>query len=299
MQFEASLAYREGRFDDALDAHTLMLLLDRHLRGFPLHGNLLLFLWDTNPRLLARILLDGRFSEGAMRSFETVLEECGGREDLVRGTQEEVFLIRKELEDPKLIMKEIQRAGDVGILMQALGVAYASPLCDFKRQMDETLLLEMHGIELKLLGLPYGQGRELARQYRDQYGHLSIEKLPLLRHRTEDTMERALGQAEFEVFLGEARIALALHRYQEKAGAYPDELQALVPQYLSGIPLDSFSGEPLRYLRADKDYVLFSAGENGLYDLKTEGKERARQLTAGGTPVWPEDDEVWGIRPKW
>jgi hypothetical protein len=294
-EFEARLAYQEGRFDNALDAYALMLQLDRHLRGFPLHGNLLLFYWDMNPRLLARILLYGQFSESAVRSFEGVLEKSGGREDLVRGTQEEAFLLCKHFEDPKLIMKEVQQSGNVGIFMQLLGVAYASPLCDFKRQMDETLLLKMHSIELKLLRAPYFQARELGKEYQDQYSHLSIEKPPILRRRPMDTMEIMLGQA----LLAEARIAMALNRYHEKTGAYPDELQALVPEHLSEIPTDPFSGEPMHYLPAGKDYVLFSAGENGTYELKTEGKERTKELTAGGTPVWPGDDDVWGLRARW
>jgi hypothetical protein len=53
-------------------------------------------------------------------------------------------------------------------------------------------------------------------------------------------------------------VALALH--QMEAGQPARDLQALVPRYMpQGIPLDPFSGQPIRY-RLAPEAVIWSTG---------------------------------------
>ena len=58
-------------------------------------------------------------------------------------------------------------------------------------------------------------------------------------------------------------VVFALAAYRADDGAYPTDLAALVPKYLSAIPEDLFSGGPLRYKREGPGYVLYSVGPNG------------------------------------
>jgi hypothetical protein len=61
--------------------------------------------------------------------------------------------------------------------------------------------------------------------------------------------------------------AIALKRYQLKHGDYPPDLTALVPEFISAVPLDPVDGQPLRYRRnADGTFLLYSVGENGVDD---------------------------------
>lgn len=60
--------------------------------------------------------------------------------------------------------------------------------------------------------------------------------------------------------LGAARTALAVERYRLATGALPTELSALVPEYLESVPVDPFGGEPLRYTKRGKGYVVYSVG---------------------------------------
>jgi hypothetical protein len=61
--------------------------------------------------------------------------------------------------------------------------------------------------------------------------------------------------------------------------AYPEILDALVPQYLDKIPLDLIGGQPLHYRRADDGkFLLYSVGWNETDD--------------GGKPD-PDGDRVW------
>ena len=44
----------------------------------------------------------------------------------------------------------------------------------------------------------------------------------------------------------------------------PEELAALIPNYLKALPRDLVDGQPLRYrLNADGSYLLYSIGANG------------------------------------
>lgn len=61
--------------------------------------------------------------------------------------------------------------------------------------------------------------------------------------------------------------AIALKRYQLKRGNYPPDLNSLVPEFLSAIPLDLVDGKPLRYkLNSDGTFLLYSVGENDVDD---------------------------------
>lgn len=62
-------------------------------------------------------------------------------------------------------------------------------------------------------------------------------------------------------------IALALSAYHARAGCYPESPSLLVPAYLSGIPADTFTGEPLHYRLEGNGYVLYSVGR----DMRDDG----------------------------
>jgi len=60
--------------------------------------------------------------------------------------------------------------------------------------------------------------------------------------------------------------AMALRAYFLDHKAYPDNLNALVPQYLPAIPTDPFGTGPLRYRQSGSSYVLYSIGPDGRDD---------------------------------
>jgi hypothetical protein len=53
-----------------------------------------------------------------------------------------------------------------------------------------------------------------------------------------------------------AEVAVALGRFKLDLGVYPDALSALVPTYLSSVPIDPFTGEVPVYSRDDKGFTL-------------------------------------------
>jgi hypothetical protein len=65
---------------------------------------------------------------------------------------------------------------------------------------------------------------------------------------------------------------IAVERFRLENGQLPENLNELVPQFLSAIPVDPFDGQPLRYHRLAKGYVIYSVGSDGHDD---GGREKA------------------------
>lgn len=63
-----------------------------------------------------------------------------------------------------------------------------------------------------------------------------------------------------------ARVGLAMQRYRQVHGEFPDDLEKLSPDFLPLIPRDPFDGEPLRMRPLNGGYVIYSIGQ----DLKDD-----------------------------
>jgi len=86
---------------------------------------------------------------------------------------------------------------------------------------------------------------------------------------------------------------IALKRYQLHEGRMPNDLSALVPQYLEALPRDLVDGQPLRYRRnVDGLFVLYSVGENAQDD---GGDPRPPHSNANYQKLewWSGRDWVW------
>ncbi len=94
--------------------------------------------------------------------------------------------------------------------------------------------------------------------------------------------------------------ALALERYRDKYGAYPDTLQALAPEFLKSVPLDFMNGQPLHYhVSQDGRFLLYSVGldcvDNGgkVYTPPTD-EDREAMVMNPDQPI-PQSDIVWPL----
>jgi hypothetical protein len=78
----------------------------------------------------------------------------------------------------------------------------------------------------------------------------------------------ALGSSVIKEAKGLAQIctaqtALAIERFRLANGKLPEKLDELIPQFLPAVPQDPFDGQPLRYHRLEKGYVIYSIGSDG------------------------------------
>jgi hypothetical protein len=70
--------------------------------------------------------------------------------------------------------------------------------------------------------------------------------------------------ARHQTLVHQALIACALERYRLAHGAYPEQLEALLPQFIAAIPHDVIGGQPPHYRRAaDGTFLLYSIGWDG------------------------------------
>ncbi|HTV46861.1 MAG TPA: hypothetical protein VMG59_00325 [Phycisphaerae bacterium] len=67
-------------------------------------------------------------------------------------------------------------------------------------------------------------------------------------------------QFAYQTILPMVRTEYALAAWHTDHGDYPKVLTALVPQYLSSVPIDPFDGQPLRYAPTANGYRLWSIG---------------------------------------
>jgi hypothetical protein len=61
---------------------------------------------------------------------------------------------------------------------------------------------------------------------------------------------------QYNSVLGVTEIGVALRRYRLDRGSYPDELSAVVPEYLTRVPIDPVTGRPPAYARSGAGFTL-------------------------------------------
>jgi hypothetical protein len=82
---------------------------------------------------------------------------------------------------------------------------------------------------------------------------------------------------------------VALQRYRLRFGKFPENLSALVPDFLACLPIDCFNGKPLGYfLEEDGAFRLYSVGEDGRDD---NGDPSV--LPRANVSFWSGKDAVW------
>jgi len=95
-------------------------------------------------------------------------------------------------------------------------------------------------------------------------GHVWFE---LLMPATGAALEK---KSQCDTQLQATRVILALRAYKLTHGNPPQDLSALVPDFLDEVPVDDFDGQPLRYSAERK--IVYSVGEN----LKDDGGDDSR-----------------------
>jgi hypothetical protein len=87
-------------------------------------------------------------------------------------------------------------------------------------------------------------------------------------------------------------VSLALERYRQEKGSWPDKLEALTPKYLAGLPLDPYDGKPIRYRRVAEGVIVYSVGPDG----KDDGGVLDRR-----NPIKPGTDlglQLWDVAQR-
>jgi hypothetical protein len=92
-----------------------------------------------------------------------------------------------------------------------------------------------------------------------------------------------------------AHVAVAIERYRRAhQDALPTSLHQLTPTFLKAIPVDPFSGQPIRFVPAAHGYVVYSVGANRQDDGGDLGDGRSFITTPTGARLRATGD--FGVR---
>ncbi len=95
-----------------------------------------------------------------------------------------------------------------------------------------------------------------------------------------------------KIYAESTPLIIALVRYKQDTGAFPESLDKLVEQgYIKQVPVDPFSDKPITYRKTDNNFLLYSWGDNlkdddGQIALDEKGKPK-RFADTGDWVFWP------------
>ncbi|MBE0711943.1 MAG: hypothetical protein IH583_06125 [Candidatus Aminicenantes bacterium] len=151
---------------------------------------------------------------------------------------------------------------------------------DIRRTLPKLIDLEAQALH------PYYESRGSLRAQERQ-----IETLPWYAYMSKlilGNFEAAfLKEAQLEATLLAARTGLACKLFENRTGAYPESLEALVPNILAEVPIDPFTGKPFVYRREGEGFIVYSLGSNE----KDDGGRSTYMITQ--MVMEKDDDWTW------
>lgn len=261
----AALAAQEGNGEDAARALRASMRLVRSLDAEPnyLSQIVLTKMLETTHDSLARVLALTPLPRGDAEALDRICRDV----DLAKGLRAAVagetltwmdFLLNESLQSQVGTMHKIFaiEAPPVYVrLYRGLGAA----------ERDAAELLRRGLVIVELLDTPYPERIErisaIYSAWNSQKDRLSV--LPKISSLWRDVfIVEAGGIARLHTM----RAALALDQYAQVHGAFPETLDALVPDFLDAVPEDPQTGAPLIYRLEDKGCIVYAFGFNGVDD---------------------------------
>jgi hypothetical protein len=137
--------------------------------------------------------------------------------------------------------------------------------------------------------------RELDQLRRQQPRATTLNELrfPISEATRANTWKGLGNAAQTETFRQMTVAAIALRRFELSKGRPPQSLAALIPQFVTRMPIDCMDGKPLRYrLTSDGQWILYSVGRDG---IDNGGTPVATDPAAKSPEFWSTRDVLWPI----
>jgi len=197
-------------------------------------------------RALERTLSVTSFTDEQLAEMDRLMAEAGARLDFTQAMINERCFMIAHLQDPS----SLRKLGNPAPRIPVLGGIGLADILDY---MDDTI----EAPELPPAQRP-ARFREIEEELEDlSFLHVVVKVLAPALGRVADLDLRCRVDLEL------ARTTLAIERYRLATGAVPDDLEALVPDYLDQVPIDLQDGRPVRYQRTESGYRVYSVFEDG------------------------------------
>ena len=239
-----------GRTDQALDDIKVMFRVDDGLKDEPLVMSQLVRMAGVTIMLkpVGEGLLEQRWSEDQLR----VLQERLQKTDLIASTVRAFYGERDICSNPSF---------DQGYMFPRGWNRFEQ--INVNRAFQDAVLprIDLAAREIKpdvnhLIDLTWQQQHA---KWLSLILHHNIMAKMLIPVYSTVPQKLALAQSEVDM----AMLACGLERYRLAQGQYPDDLNALVPRFVTVLPHDIINGQPLKYRRTENGrFILYSVGWN-------------------------------------
>ena len=275
----AYLSCSEGDYDEALDCCTESVRFARHLHEVPILFTVMVrYALESIAISSFQGLPSGApYSEERLAAFREALQ--GALKDdvatgLEGGLRSFVHFFKTLRTDPSAVVEALSSSassasGSYSRLWHAAALLYGSWPLRFWCNADQMCSIEFHAQLILLCRKPYYASKEeLARVIGDFPSTTFAQiRFPISSLFVGNLGRSRIVDAEREARLQQALIALALRDHRKTCGAYPQTLDALVPEYLEAVPPDPLTGTAFVYQSDEDGFTLYSAGDDGAVDL--------------------------------
>ena len=283
LAIKATIEVKRGKTEDALNICLIGLKLAKSL--------------SNEPSFLSQLVRIGSIEEKIiLPSLEGILNKGGASTGLYRKMLREILEERKcnvtslglkgEACGIIVLFEEFRKNLDAGVSMIFIPYKEKEKLRLDKivrkyrpfAEDDEIFCIRTISEMISLSKQPYWQIRDKLRRIQANIEYrLPEEKNLITKLSLKSCFLFYAYEARSDAILGAAEIGIANRIYKQKYGRYVDSLNQLVPDILSSLPLDPFTGKDFIYRREGKGFILYSVGENLKDDggLSPQRKERA------------------------
>jgi hypothetical protein len=257
--WEAAIALKEGRTDDAMDGCTASMNFLKHLDNAPwflITQMISVYIRSGIASLALEVLRDGDVSDAAAERF---LAACAASQkglmdawDMERLSCMEIFSsIGKSWSEP-------YGAGLPTDEWWAMQMFYAMPVCRPWRQYDQVVALRMHDMMRSSVGTSYAETQRMSQPLSKIITELTWAT-PMTKWIVPNLLRTNMQYYRAEAMVKLSQVAIALKKCRRDTGSYPTELAALVPAFMAAVPMDPMTGKPLVYRLENGKLTLASA----------------------------------------
>jgi len=263
MALQSITAARSGKAREALSIALDGIRLGRLIEQS--RGHVLTYLCGRNSRQLGstcimRIVMSCDLHDDALAECERALAAMEPRKESVADALRREYMLTAALIEDK-------KTGELS--RRVTGQAVPLPSCLLRVNATKRLFAELRRQTIASLdGIPRNQRlldeERTLHMYKTTGGYSSLigpNTEGKAFFRSFSAMDVVVPQAFRTVCFihGATRLIIALKRYELHHGSLPGDLNALVPEFIDAIPLDSYSGKPLLYDAKAK--AIYSVGK--------------------------------------